>query len=284
MIQWFPGHMAKARREIEENLKFIDVVLELVDARVPLSSQNPMLQETIAHKPKLFVLMKADLADPVETERWLTYFKQQGINAMAVNVHDNRMITQLIDAVTAIGLIQQERLIKKGMVKRPIRALIVGIPNVGKSTLINRLANKKIAKIGDRPGITRQKQWIKVRGKFELLDTPGMLWPKFADETIGMKLAAIGTIKAELVPLQDVAVFLLRILIDRYYEKFKARYNVTETEDMWEIFTQIGKQRGAQERGGHVNFDKVANIVLQDFRAGKIGRITLDTVTDLRTN
>lgn len=284
MIQWFPGHMAKARREIEENLKFIDVVLELVDARVPLSSQNPMLQETIAHKPKLFVLMKADLADPVETERWLTYFKQQGINAMAVNVHDNRMITQLIDAVTAIGLIQQERLIKKGMVKRPIRALIVGIPNVGKSTLINRLANKKIAKIGDRPGITRQKQWIKVRGKFELLDTPGMLWPKFADETIGMKLAAIGTIKAELVPLQDVAAFLLRILIDRYYEKFKARYNVTETEDMWEIFTQIGKQRGAQERGGHVNFDKVANIVLQDFRAGKIGRITLDTVTDLRTN
>lgn len=284
LIQWFPGHMAKARREIEENLKFIDVVLELVDARVPLSSQNPMLQETIAHKPKLFVLMKADLADPVETERWLTYFKQQGINAMAVNVHDNRMITQLIDAVTAIGLIQQERLIKKGMVKRPIRALIVGIPNVGKSTLINRLANKKIAKIGDRPGITRQKQWIKVRGKFELLDTPGMLWPKFADETIGMKLAAIGTIKAELVPLQDVAAFLLRILIDRYYEKFKARYNVTETEDMWEIFTQIGKQRGAQERGGHVNFDKVANIVLQDFRAGKIGRITLDTVTDLRTN
>lgn len=281
MIQWFPGHMAKTRREIEENLKYIDVVIELVDARVPLSSQNPLLQQTTAMKPKLLVLMKADLADLKETENWLHYFQQKNIDAMAVNVNDQKMIASLIDKVSAIGLKQQERQIKKGMLKRPVRALIVGIPNVGKSTLINRLANKRIAKIGDRPGITRQKQWIKVRGKFELLDTPGMLWPKFEDEEIGIKLAAVGTIKYELVPIQDVAAYIIRFLLERYPDKLIERYRLTEKEDMWEIFVQIGKSRGAQERGGSVNFDKVANIVLQDFREAKLGRITLDLVENI---
>lgn len=281
LIQWFPGHMAKARREIEENLKYIDVVIELVDARIPKSSQNPLLQQTIANKPKIVVLMKADLADPIEIEKWLSSLREQNIRSLAINVNEPKAITRLVDEVTSLGLKQQERQIKKGMKQRPVRALIVGIPNVGKSTLINRLANKRIAKIGDRPGITRQKQWIKVRGKFELLDTPGMLWPKFEDEKIGMKLAAVGTIKYELVPLQDVAAYVIRFLLDHYPNALSDRYNVTEKEDMWEIFVQIGKSRGAQERGGTVNFDKVANIVLQDFRDGKLGTITLDLVDEL---
>lgn len=183
MIQWFPGHMAKTKREIKENLSIVDLVIELVDARVPSSSQNPLLQEVIGEKEKIVVLMKKDLADREQTNRWLAYYKQTHY-AIAVNANDKKDILDLVDLVYEVGSEKLNKLQEKGVATRPIRALIIGIPNVGKSTLINRLANKKIAKIGDRPGITKQKQWIKVRGKFELLDTPGMLWPKFETEEI----------------------------------------------------------------------------------------------------
>lgn len=278
MIQWFPGHMAKAKREIEEKLPLVDIVIELVDARSPFSSQNPLLQEVIEQKEKIIVLMKRDLADEVETKRWIQFFNEQSISALAVDANNKNDVSTLVELVYEKGIRQQQSLLNKGVQARPVRALIMGIPNVGKSTLINRLANKKIAKIGDRPGITRTQQWIKVRGKFELLDTPGMLWPKFATKEIGLNLAAIGTIKHELTPLQDVAAYIIRYTLDHYSESFLRRYPIEEKEDMWFIFEEIGRLRGAFESGGKINFDKVAQIVLQDFRSGKLGHVTLEKV------
>lgn len=277
MIQWFPGHMAKAKREIAENLKLVDVVIELVDARAPFSSQNPMLQELVQHKRKIIVLMKRDLADEEVTKRWLQYFHNNENNAIAVSVNQKNDITNLISLVKESGMEVQQKMIEKGVKPRSVRALIAGVPNVGKSTLINRLANKRIAKIGDRPGITKQQQWIKVRNQFELLDTPGILWPKFEEESIGIKLAIIGTIKYELVPNQDVVAYLLNYLYEHYPHVLKERYELEEINDMWDTFGHIGKKRGALESGGKVNFDKVAEIVLQDFRSGRLGQISLET-------
>lgn len=276
MIQWFPGHMAKARREIEENLKLVDIVIELVDARAPQSSQNPMLQEVIQKKQKIIVLMKRDLADPVKTKQWTDYFQENEINSLAIHVNNKNDIAKLIELVNKEGLMEQQKFIDKGVQQRSIRALIAGVPNVGKSTLINRLANKKIAKIGDRPGITKMQQWIKVKQKFELLDTPGILWPKFEDELTGMKLAALGTIKNELIPTQDVAAFVIDFIYNNHPNMLYERYDLTKHEDMWDSFVHIGKRRGALESGGQVNFDKVAEIILQDFRYGKLGNITLE--------
>ncbi|HLR70107.1 MAG TPA: ribosome biogenesis GTPase YlqF [Pseudogracilibacillus sp.] len=281
MIQWFPGHMAKARREIEENLKLVDIVIELVDARAPEASQNPMLQKLIQNKRKIILLMKCDLADPSKTEAWINFFQEKETAALAVNVNSNQDITKVVDLVKKEGMKQQKKRLEKGVQKRSIRALIVGVPNVGKSALINRLANKKIAKIGNRPGVTKQQQWIKVRQQFELLDTPGILWPKFEDEIIGMKLAAIGTIKHELVPTQDVAAFVIDYIDQQYEGVLNKRYQLEFHQDMWDTFVHIGKKRGALESGGKVNLDKVADIVLQDFRLGRLGRITLEDPKDV---
>lgn len=277
MIQWFPGHMAKARREIEQNVRLVDLIIELVDARVPQSSQNPLFQEIIADKEQLLVLMKADLANEQINEQWITYYKNKGKNTMAIDVNNQQSIHQLVNLVYDLGIRQQKAILEKGVHKRPIRALIVGIPNVGKSTLINRLAGRRIAKIGDRPGITKMQQWIKVQQKFELLDTPGVLWPKFSTEDIGLKLAAIGTIKDDLIPLQDVAAYIIQVLLEIDKDRFYKRYEfVEETVDMWEIFTHIGKKRGALQSGGRVNFDQVALLLLREFRSGKLGKISLE--------
>lgn len=280
MIQWFPGHMAKARREMEEKLSLVDVVIELVDARAPASSQNPMLQDVIKNKRKVIVLMKKDLAEDKLTEQWLTYFKENEVTSIALDVFNKVDITKLIQVIYQVGYQEQQKMIAKGVQERPVRALVSGVPNVGKSTLINRLANKKIAKIGDRPGVTKHQQWIKVRNQFELLDTPGILWPKFENDLIGKRLAAIGTIKFELVPHQDIAAYLLQYLFEHYPVLLNKRYTITNVEDMWETFESIGRKRGALESGGHVSFDKVADIVLQDFRFGRIGNITLETPLD----
>lgn len=276
-IQWFPGHMAKARREIEENLKLVDVVLELVDARAPQASQNPMLQEVIKSKRRLMILMKKDLADTHETEQWLTHFRQQQIESLAIDVNVPKDIQAVIQSVHTLGEDLKVELTKRGVSQRPLRALILGIPNVGKSTLINRLAHKRIARIGDRPGITRHQQWIKVQGDFELLDTPGILWPKFEDQTVGMMLAAIGTIKDQLLSLQDIAAYVLTYMQKEYPSMLEERYGLDiEMADMWDIFEFIGKRRGALQSGGQVNFDKVAEIVLRDLRTGRLGQVTLE--------
>lgn len=281
-IQWFPGHMAKARREVEENLKLVDIVIELVDARAPYSSQNPMIQEIIAHKEKIMVLMKRDLAHERETKNWLQYFEKQSIHAIALDANNSSHIEELIQKVTSLGQSLQEKQVRKGVSLRPIRAMILGVPNVGKSTLINRLANRRVAKVGDRPGVTRHQTWIKVRKAFELLDTPGILWPKFEDEQVGIKLAAIGTIKDQLIPTQDIAAKMLSFLQENYPEALEERYDLTPDDyDMWENFEKIGRQHGALESGGKVNFDRVANIILYDLRAGRLGKITLENPRSL---
>lgn len=277
-IQWFPGHMAKARREVEEKLKLVDFVMELVDARAPLSSQNPMLQQVLQNKPKMIVLMKKDLADSRETDRWISHFKDQNIHAVAINVNDKADLKRVIQLGKELGQAKMEKLRKKGIQPRPARAMIIGIPNVGKSTLINRLANKKIAKTGDKPGVTKQQLWIKVKKDFELLDTPGILWPKFEDEIVGYRLAAIGTIKDQLLSLQDIVAFVIKYMQEHYPKQLEERYAIeADMEDMWEIFVSIGKQRGALESGGNVNFEKVSDLVIGDLRTGKLGDITLET-------
>lgn len=281
-IQWFPGHMAKARRQIEEKLNLVDLVMELVDARAPISSQNPMLQQVIKDKPKLVVLMKRDLADKKETVKWVDHFEKSGIQALAVNVNDKSDIEQTIQIAKEIGKKNLENLVRRGAKPRPIRAMIIGIPNVGKSTLINRFANQKVARIGDRPGITKHQLWIKLNKDFELLDTPGVLWPKFEDQEVGIKLASIGTIKDQLLSLQDVTAYLIKYLQEHYPHLLEERYGLdADAEDMWDIFEMIGRKRGALESGGHVNFDKVAEIVLGDLRTGRLGQITLESTNNL---
>ncbi|WP_249869804.1 ribosome biogenesis GTPase YlqF [Oceanobacillus saliphilus] len=277
-IQWFPGHMAKARRQVEEKLKLVDFVMELVDSRAPLSSQNPMLQQVMQNKSKMIVLMKKDLADTRETDKWINHFKEMEIPAIAVDVNNKSDINRVIQMAKELGQVKMEKLLKKGIQPRAARAMIVGIPNVGKSTLINRLANRKAAKTGDRPGITKQQLWIKVKKDFELLDTPGILWPKFEDETVGYRLAAIGTIKDQLLSLQDITAFVINYMREYYPDQLEERYNIDRTmDDMLEIFNAIGKQRGALESGGHVNFDKVSDIFIRDLRTGKLGKVTLET-------
>lgn len=276
-IQWFPGHMAKARREVEEKLNLVDVVIELVDARAPLSSQNPMLQQITKGKPSLMVLMKADLADDPKTKKWLQYLNEQNINAIAIDANKHTHIQRVIQKVQEIGQDKHDKDRAKGIKSRAVRAIIVGIPNVGKSTLINRLAHKRIAKVGDRPGITRHQLWIKIQKDFELLDTPGILWPKFEEERVGFILAAIGTIKDQLLPLQDIAAHVITYLQKNYSSVIEKRYGIDRDEaDMWYIFEEIGKQHGALQSGGTVNFDQVSEIVLQDLRSGRLGKITLE--------
>lgn len=271
--------MAKARRQVEEKLKLVDFVMELVDARAPLSSQNPMLQQVLQSKPKMIILMKKDLADQQETDKWIVYFKNKNITAIAINVNDKGDIQKVIHQAKILGQEKMDKLLKKGIKPRPMRAMIVGIPNVGKSTLINRLANKKAAKTGDRPGITKQQLWIKVKKDFELLDTPGILWPKFEDEMVGLRLAALGTIKDQLLSMQDITAFVITYFQEHYPALLQERYNIDRNmHDMVVIFETIGKLRGCLESGGSVNYDKVADVVMHDLRSGRLGPITLESV------
>ncbi|NMA90666.1 MAG: ribosome biogenesis GTPase YlqF [Amphibacillus sp.] len=276
-IQWFPGHMAKARREVREKLKLVDFVIELVDARAPLASQNPMLQEILQQKPKMQVLMKKDLADPELTNKWLEKLRADEIEAVAVDVQNRQDIQKVIETAKKMTAEKMERLKKKGVRPRAGRAMIIGIPNVGKSTLINRLANKKIAKTGDRPGITTAQQWIKIKKDFELLDTPGILWPKFEDQNVGYRLAAIGTIKDQILSIEDIARFTLKFIQEEYPQLLLERYQLLNPEaDYIEIIQQIGRQRGALAQGGSVDLEKTAELVIRDFRTGKLGPITLE--------
>lgn len=276
-IQWYPGHMAKAKREVQERLKLVDFVIELVDARTPASSQNPMLQEILGEKQKMVVLMKRDLADDQLTEKWVNRFTEQGQVALSVDVNHKKDVDSIVQAAKDIGNKVNEKRTKKGIAPRAVRAMIIGIPNVGKSTLINRLANKKRAEVGDKPGVTKKQQWIKVRGEFELLDTPGILWPKFEDEEVGYKLAATGSIKDTILHLDEVVIYLLKYLKTHYPDQLVERYGLDlDTEDIVEWFDVIGRKRGCLQAGGIVDYEKTSDVVLRDFRTGKIGKITLD--------
>lgn len=277
-IQWFPGHMAKAKREVTEKLKLIDIVFELVDARIPLSSRNPLIDEIVANKPRIMLLNKADMADPDVTKQWIDFFAAQQIEAIAIDSQSGTGVKQMVAVAKEKLRPKFEKMIAKG-IKRPraMRALIVGIPNVGKSTLINRLAGKHIAKTGDTPGVTKAQQWIKVGKELELLDTPGILWPKFEDEEVGYKLATTGAIKDTILNLQDVAVYALRFLSTHYPDRLKERYALADIpEDIVQLFDDIGKKRGCLAAGGVVDYDKVAELVLRDIRTEKLGRLSFD--------
>ncbi|SFF70188.1 Ras superfamily GTP-binding protein YlqF [Halobacillus alkaliphilus] len=275
-IQWYPGHMAKAKREASENLKLVDFVIELVDARAPLSSQNPMLHGILQDKPKMMVLMKKDLADPKVTKEWLDHFKENGFPSIAIEANNKQDIQAVINLGKTIGNEKIEKLKAKGVRPRASRAMILGIPNVGKSTLINRLANKSIAKTGDKPGVTKKQQWIKVKNEFDLLDTPGILWPKFEEEEVGYRLASIGTIKDQILPTEDVAAYVLDYLQAYYPSMLEERYGFESYDDIMTAFELIGKKRGCLESGGRINFDKVSDVILQDLRNGKLGLISFE--------
>jgi ribosome biogenesis GTPase A len=282
-IQWFPGHMAKARREVTEKLKLVDVIFELVDARVPYSSRNPMIDEIIQHKPRIVLLNKADMADKAVTDEWLRFYREKGITALAINSQAGTGLKQIVQEAKVLLKDKFDRLKSKGVVKpRAIRAMIVGIPNAGKSTLINRLAGKNIAQTGNRPGVTKSQQWIKVGKELELLDTPGILWPKFEDPEVGVKLAVTGAIKDTLLNLQDLAVYSLRFLEKHYPERLQERYKLERLpEDIVELFDRIGDVRGCRMPGGYVDYDKVAELVIREIRSEKMGPLTFERPEDL---
>ncbi|WP_221564242.1 ribosome biogenesis GTPase YlqF [Alkalihalobacillus sp. TS-13] len=280
-IQWFPGHMAKARREITEKLKMIDVVFELVDARIPLSSRNPMIDEIIENKPKLVLLNKTDMADRAITKEWEDYFSARNLRTVTVNSKTGQGLEKISEIARELVKDKLDKMIEKGVKPRAVRALILGIPNVGKSTLINRLANKKIAKTGDRPGITQRQQWIKVGKELELLDTPGILWPKFEDQITGYRLAVTGAIKDDILDFGDIAFFAVQYLKDAYPEKLIDRYKLTDTSaPPLEVFEEIGKKRGCLIKGGEVDYEKAAEIILRDIRSEKLGPISFERPAD----
>lgn len=280
-IQWFPGHMAKARREVTEKLKLIDIIFELVDARIPASSRNPMIDEIIQHKPRVILLNKADMADPAKTNMWLEHYKSQGKTAIAINSQAGNGLNQITAASKNLLKEKYERMESRGIKPRAIRAMIVGIPNVGKSTLINRLAKKNIAKTGNTPGVTKAQQWIKVGKELELLDTPGILWPKFEDQEVGLKLALTGAIKDTILNLHEVSLYGLRFLEKEYQERLKSRYNLDVIpQETLELFDAVGKFRGCLASGGFIDYDKTAELVVREIRSEKMGPLTFEVPSD----
>ncbi len=280
-IQWFPGHMAKARRQVSENLKLVDIIFELVDARLPLSSRNPMIDEVINQKPRLLILNKQDMADETETRRWIAYFEERGHRAVAINSFEGKGLQSVNKAAQEILKEKWERMKAKGMKPRAIRAMIVGIPNVGKSTLINRLAKKNLAKTGNTPGVTKAQQWIKVGKEIELLDTPGILWPKFEDQEIGYKLALTGAIKDTITNMEDLAVYGLRFLALHYPERMEERYKIDSVnEDLVVTFDHIGQLRRVFGQGGEIDYDQVALLIVRDIRDQNLGKLTFDFVDE----
>jgi len=274
VVQWFPGHMSKALRQMKEKLGLIEVVFELVDARVPISSSNPFVTEMIQGKPKVILLNKMDKADPQRTKEWVNHYKDLGIVAVPVNALNGDGVNRIVGAAKEVLKEKIEKDRANGLKERAIRALIVGIPNVGKSTLINRLANRKATVIGDRPGITKVQQWIKVGNELELLDTPGVLWNKFENQEIGLRLALTGAIKDEILPVDDVVIYGIKFFLEHHPSRLIERYK-TESTDPIEILDHIGKIRGAR-RGGETDYDRVFTIFLNDLRGGLLGRVTFD--------
>lgn len=273
MINWFPGHMAKARREIEDNLKLVDIVFELLDARIPLSSRNPMLDEILQNKKRLILLTKSNLADPLYTKMFIDYFKEQGVIALEVDAISGLNINKIMSSTKFVLKDKLESDMKKGLKQRPIRAMIVGIPNVGKSTLINRLVNKRVTKVGDRPGITKARQWIRIGKDLDLLDTPGVLWPKFEDRIVGYNLALTGAIKDQVLNLEDIGNYLLDFLKNHYSGYLRSRYDINIEFSNSEIISEIASSRGIF---GSDLVVRVVDVLLHDFRLARIGRITLD--------
>lgn len=277
-IQWFPGHMNKAKREVSEKIKFVDIVIELVDARVPMSSRNPLLNQIIQQKPRLMILNKKDLADELKTQEWIHYYHQQGIHAVALNAKDASAKQIILKACEEVLKEKRERDASRGIRPRAIRGMVIGIPNVGKSTLLNRLVGKNIAQTGNKPGVTKGQQWLKVSGKLELLDTPGILWPKFEDKEVAEKLALTGAIKDQLLHLDDIALGGLRFLAEHYPQELAEKYQFTSEElslPEVDLLLMITKKRGFKD-----DYEKGAIAFLTDLRNGRVGRFTFDLVKE----
>lgn len=277
-VNWFPGHMTKALRTMEGDLKLVDAVIELTDARIPRSSRNPALDEVLGKKPRLLLLNRADLADPAATERWLRFYKNSGIAALAADSRGGKGVEKLPAAMRSLLKEKLERLAAKGQVSRPIRAMVVGIPNVGKSTLINKAAGRKAAAAGNKPGVTKGRQWITVDRSLELLDTPGVLWPRFEDPAVGEHLAFTGAVKEEILDQEALAMRLAELLNREYRELFQARYKLGDTEglDGPALLEAAARKRGFLVTGGETDLERMSRVLLDEFQAGSLGRITLE--------
>lgn len=285
-INWYPGHMAKTRREIQEDLKLIDVVIELLDARIPLASRNPDFDNIIRNKKRIVILNKSDLSNEVENQRWIEYFKSKGIPAIAVDSNSGKGVNKVPKEIEKIMQDDIQKMQEKGIVRKTIRVMILGIPNVGKSSFINRISKKTTMEVANRPGVTRQKQWIRIDNQIELLDTPGVLWPKFDEET-GLKLAYTGSIKDDILDRVDIAYNLTKILVNKHRKLLQERYKISDEEFetlreeenySLEFMYAIGRKRGALISGGEVDLERVSRIILDDFRSGRTGKITLEVV------
>ena len=276
-FQWYPGHMTQARRMMQENIKLVDLIIELVDARIPLSSRNPDIDELGRNKARLILLNKADLAEDRKNDEWLEYFKGRGYSAVKVNSRKGGGIKSIQSVIQEACREKMERDRKRGILNRPVRAMVAGIPNVGKSTFINALAGKACAKTGNKPGVTKGKQWIRLNKNVELLDTPGILWPKFEDQEVGLKLAFIGSIKDEVLQTEELAAELAGFLSREYPGVMEEKYAVEASEDKYECLRRIAESRHCLVRGSELDTEKAAAILLDDFRNGRLGRITLET-------
>ena len=281
-IQWFPGHMMKTQRMMQENIRLIDIVLELVDARLPLSSRNPKIDEIVGDKPRLILLNKADIADSIVTGEWEDYFQKKGIPTLTISSTGNKKLNFIFSKCKEILADKIEKQKERGITNASVKIIVVGVPNVGKSSLINKLSGRKSAITGDRPGVTRGKQWIRLDNGIELLDTPGILWPKFEDDMVGKKLAFTGAIKDEIMDIEELACELLSFLRENYLENLCNRYKMKDIENLtpYEMLTLLGKNRGFVVSGGEIDTERAANILLDEFRGAKLGNISLERPSD----
>lgn len=281
-INWYPGHMKKTKELVQKNLKLVDVVVELLDARIPFSSRNPDIDRFVGDKPRVVVLNKADISDPNKLNQWVDYYKKRGIKAIPVDTLKGKGVNKIIEECKNETKEKMEALVKKGRIERPIRIMIVGIPNVGKSSLINKLTGRKSTQTGDKPGVTKGKQWVKLKGNLELLDTPGILWPKFEDENVALKLAFCRAIKDEVLDVDTLGLRLIGKLMEIEPEKLKERYKLNELgEEPIDTMDMIGIKRGLILKKNELDYTRIATTVLNEFRDGKLGRITLETPKDM---
>lgn len=288
-INWYPGHMAKTMRQIEDDIKLVDIVIELLDARIPISSQNPEIAGRIKNKKKIIILNKADLADEKINQKWVSYFEKQNIPTVLIDSNSGKGIEKFIKKIEEMMQEMLEEQAKRGRVGRKIRAMILGIPNVGKSSFINRISKRTTAEVGNKPGVTKKKQWIRINDKVELLDTPGVLWPKFESEEVALNLAFTGSIKENVLQRTEVAYQLVKFLLENYRKNLCERYNFSEEHieevlnqdqpenfNIYEIMLEIGRKRGCVVSGGEIDEEKTSKIILDEFKNGKLGKITLE--------
>ncbi len=280
-IQWFPGHMQKTRKKIKQSLTLVDAVAEIVDARIPVSSRNPDLAGIIENKPRLIILNKSDMADKAATEEWIREYKRQGIIAVPFDAKNSRGMNEFIKAVKTLLAKKLETYAEKGMVGRTLKVMVVGIPNVGKSSFINRMAKQNKAKVENRPGVTRDNQWVKIDNNIELLDTAGVLWPKFEDKTVAERLAFTGAVKDQILDIEKLAFQLVEYLKNHYPERLVERYKIDVSgDDIYELMLRIGKKRGMLISGGEIDTERTANMLIDEYRSGKLGLITIEHASD----